>query len=424
MLKILLVGSGGREHAMAWCFARSESVDEVLVVPGNPGTAQENKVRNVEVQSTSFSELADLVRCEGVDLTVVGPEQPIADGIRDYFDEQGLDCFAPTKAAGRLESSKSFAKEFMQRNSIPTAPSLVTSDIEEAMEYIQRKGPPIVIKADGLAAGKGVVVARTTSDALDAARGMLVEQQFGDAGKTVVIEDFLSGEEASFIVLSDGETALPFASSQDHKPVFDGDEGPNTGGMGAYSPAPVITEEMGERVINQIIVPTIHGMSAEGTPFQGFLYVGLMIVNSSPFVVEYNCRFGDPEAQPVLMRLKSDLTHFCKAALEGKLSGMKLEFSVESALAVVLSSAGYPGKYETGFRIDGLDALTENSKVFHAGTRLDGDNVVTSGGRVLNVVGLGPDVAHARDAAYSRAEEIEWPGMHMRGDIGHRAIGR
>ena len=423
-MKILLVGSGGREHAMAWCFARSDIVDEVLAVPGNPGTSQENKVRNIELPLTSFDALAELVRREQVDLTVVGPEQPIAEGIRDYFDEQGLDCFAPTKAAGRLESSKSFAKEFMQRNSIPTAHSLVTGDMEEAEEYIERKGPPIVVKADGLAAGKGVVVARTTSEALDAARGMLVGQRFGDAGKTVVIEDFLAGEEASFIVLSDGETALPFASSQDHKPVFDGDEGPNTGGMGAYSPAPVITEEMSESVMNRIIVPTIRGMSAEGTPLQGFLYVGLMIVNGSPFVVEYNCRFGDPEAQPVLMRLRSDLARFCTAALAGDLAGKRLEFSEQSALAVVLSSAGYPGKYETGYRIDGLDAVAENSKIFHAGTRLDGGEVVTNGGRVLNVVGLGRDVAEARDMAYSRAKEITWPGMHMRGDIGHRAIGR
>ncbi len=409
---------------MAWCFARSESVDEVLVVPGNPGTSQEKKVRNIELQSTNFSALAELVRRERVDLTVVGPEQPIAEGIRDYFDEQGLDCLAPTKAAGRLESSKSFAKEFMQRNSIPTAQSIVTGNIDEANDYIQRKGPPIVVKADGLAAGKGVVVARTTSEALEAARGMLVDQRFGDAGKTIVIEDFLAGEEASFIVLSDGETALPFASSQDHKPVFDGDEGPNTGGMGAYSPAPVITEHMSDSVMNQIIVPTIRGMSSEGTPLQGFLYVGLMIVNSSPFVVEYNCRFGDPEAQPVLMRLQSDLAHFCKAALARELSGQSLKFSEQSALAVVLSSEGYPGKYETGFKIDGLDIVTEDSKIFHAGTCLEGDEVVTNGGRVLNVVGLGRDVAEARDMAYSRATEIAWPGMHMRGDIGHRAIGR
>lgn len=409
---------------MAWCFARSKSVDEVLVVPGNPGTSQEKKVRNIELQSTNFSALAELVRRERVNLTVVGPEQPIADGIRDYFDEYGLDCFAPTKAAGRLESSKSFAKEFMQRNSIPTAQSIVTGDIDEANDYIQRGGPPIVVKADGLAAGKGVVVARTTTEALDAARGMLIDQRFGDAGKTIVIEDFLAGEEASFIVLSDGETALPFASSQDHKPVFDGDEGPNTGGMGAYSPAPVITEEMSESVMKQIIVPTIRGMSSEGTPLQGFLYVGLMIVNGSPFVVEYNCRFGDPEAQPVLMRLRSDLAHFCKAAFAKELSGLSLKFSEQSALAVVLSSEGYPGKYETGFKIEGLDTVSEDSKVFHAGTRLDGDDVVTSGGRVLNVVGLGRDVAQARDIAYSRAKEIGWPGMHMRRDIGHRAIGR
>jgi phosphoribosylamine--glycine ligase len=396
----------------------------VLVVPGNPGTSQESKVRNVVLPSASFSELAGLVRREQVDLTVVGPEQPIAEGIRDYFDEQGLDCFAPTKAAGRLESSKSFAKEFMQRNSIPTAESIVTGDIDEAVQYIQSKEPPIVVKADGLAAGKGVVVARTTSEALVAAREMLVEQRFGEAGKAIVIEDFLAGEEASFIVLSDGETALPFASSQDHKPVFDGDEGPNTGGMGAYSPAPVITEEMGGSVMNQIIFPTIRGMSEEGTPFQGFLYVGLMIVNGSPFVVEYNCRFGDPEAQPVLMRLHSDLAHFCKAALSKELFGLSLRFSEQSALAVVLSSEGYPGKYETGFKISRLDTVTADSKIFHAGTRLVGDEVVTNGGRVLNVVGLGRDVSQAKDVAYSRAKQIAWPGMHMRGDIGHRAIGR
>ncbi|MCY3885151.1 MAG: phosphoribosylamine--glycine ligase [Gammaproteobacteria bacterium] len=423
-MKVLVVGSGGREHALAWSFARSPSVEEVLVVPGNPGTSEEDKVRNVELDSKDFSAFAALVRKEEVDLTVVGPEQPIADGFRDYFDEQGLNCFAPTKAAARLESSKSFAKNFMLRNSIPTAGALITGDFVEASEYIETKEPPIVVKADGLAAGKGVTVARTTSEAVAAAKAMLVEQKFGDAGKLVVIEDFLEGEEASFIVISDGRTALPFASSQDHKPVFDGDQGPNTGGMGAYSPAPIVSEQVTQKAMSQIVMPTIQGMSAEGSPLQGFLYVGLMIVDETPFVVEYNCRFGDPEAQPVLMRLNSDLAQHCMAALANGLSDQRMEFVEESALAVVLSSGGYPEKYETGFSIDGLEKGIDGTKIFHAGTQREGNRIVTNGGRVLSVVGLGRDVSHARDAAYSRAREVNWSGMHMRRDIGHRAIGR
>lgn len=423
-MKILVVGSGGREHALAWCFARSPNVDEVLVVPGNPGTLEESKVRNIELSISDFTVLAGLARQEGVDLTVVGPEQPLADGIRDYFDLQGLDCFAPTRSASRLESSKAFAKEFMFRHSIPTAAALITDDFDEAHDYILGKQLPVVIKADGLAAGKGVTVAHTTNDAVDAARNMMLEQTFGEAGKRVVIEDFLSGEEASYIVISDGENVLPFASSQDHKPVFDGDKGPNTGGMGAYSPAPVVTELVSNKAMNEIVIPTIRGMAAEGSPFQGFLYVGLMIIDNNPFVVEYNCRFGDPEAQPVLMRLQSDLAEHCCAALNNGLTEQRMEFSDESALAVVLSSGGYPGKYETGFPIKGLEKELEATKVFHAGTRRRANEVVTNGGRVLSVVGMGRGVEQARDWAYTRAQQITWPDLHMRMDIGHRAITR
>lgn len=423
-MKVLVVGSGGREHALAWNFGHCPSVEQVLVAPGNPGTEREQGVRNVAIDPTDFPALVKVVHEERVDLTVVGPEQPISEGIRDYFDQFDLACFAPSKSAGRLESSKAFAKSFMARHKIPTAGAFVTQDHREASEYILRKDAPIVIKADGLAAGKGVIVARSTSEAIEAAEGMLTEARFGDAGSTVVIEDFLDGEEASFTLLSDGENVLQFASSQDHKPVYDGDKGPNTGGMGAYSPAPVVTPSVYKKIMQEIVTPTIRGMASDGSPFQGFLYVGLMIVDGNPFVVEYNCRFGDPEAQPVLVRLKSDLANVCSAALQQGLKGHELDFTDEYAVGVVLASKGYPERYEVGFPIDGMDEEVPNTKVFHAGTQNRDGAMVTSGGRVATVIGMGRDIAEAQRAAYARADNIRWEGMHMRRDIGYRALAR
>lgn len=424
-MKVLVVGSGGREHALAWSIARSDSIEEVLVAPGNAGTDIEPKVRNVAIDASDIDALSDWVEDFGIGLTVVGPEQPITEGIRDAFDLRGLKCFAPSKAAAQLEGSKSFAKSFMQRHRIPTAASFVTSSSREAIEYISDRGAPIVVKADGLAAGKGVTVAYSPGEAVDAVESMLSGKAFGDAGETVVIEDFLEGEEASLMLLADGSNVVPFASSQDHKPVFDEDRGPNTGGMGAYSPAPVLTPEVSSRVMSQIVEPTMTGMAEEGMPFQGFLYVGLMIAtDGSPHVVEYNCRFGDPEAQPLMMRLESDLVEFCLNALDGELDRKSLKFADDATVGVVLASGGYPGNYQTGKQIDGLDGDRDGVKTFHAGTKNENGRVVTNGGRVLCVVGQGADVVQAQQAAYNRINEISWEGMHYRRDIGHRAIAR
>lgn len=424
-MKVLVVGSGGREHALAWSIARSDSIEEVLVAPGNAGTDVEPKVRNVAIDVSDIDALSDWVEDFGIGLTVVGPEQPITEGIRDAFVLRGLKCFAPSKAAAQLEGSKSFAKSFMQRHRIPTAASYVTSSSREAIDYISDRGAPIVVKADGLAAGKGVTVAYSVGEAVDAVESMLSGKAFGDAGETVVIEDFLEGEEASLMLLADGSNVVPFASSQDHKPVFDEDRGPNTGGMGAYSPAPVLTPEVSSRVMSQIVEPTMKGMAEEGMPFQGFLYVGLMIAtDGSPYVVEYNCRFGDPEAQPLMMRLESDLVEFCLSALDGELDRKSLKFADDATVGVVLASGGYPGNYQTGKQIDGLDGDREGVKTFHAGTKNENGRVVTNGGRVLCVVGQGADVVQAQQAAYNRINEISWEGMHYRRDIGHRAIAR
>ncbi len=423
-MKILVIGSGGREHALAWSFARSKRVSRVFVAPGNPGTQDEQGVENVDLGVSDFAGIVRFVRQQEVDLTVVGPEQPIAEGIRDYFDQCDLKCLAPSKLAAQLESSKSFAKDFMFRHEIPTAESLTTEDIGEASEYIKGKSMPIVVKADGLAAGKGVTVAQSESEAVETARTMLSGESFGEAGRRVVIEEFLNGEEASFTVLSDGEDVVPFASSQDHKAVYDADQGPNTGGMGAYSPAPVVSNAVHKSVMDSIVLPTIRGMAEDGIPFQGFLYVGLMIVEGAPFVIEFNCRFGDPEAQPVLMRLESDLAVQCLAAVDSGLAGRSLSFREESTVGVVLASGGYPGAYKTGYPIGGLDETDSNCKIFHAGTALQEDSVVTAGGRVLSVVGLGSTIGEAQKTAYARAELIEWPGVHMRRDIGYRAIAR
>ena len=425
-MKLMVVGSGGREHALAWAVARSPQVEAVLVAPGNPGTAAEGgKIRNVAVDADDFGALASLAESHGVDLAIVGPEAPLAAGIRDFFDARGLACFAPTRAAAQLESSKSFAKSFMARHGIPTAAHRTFSDGQAAEDYIRSQGAPIVVKADGLAAGKGVVVAQTVQEAVDSASEMLSGVRFGDAGRQVVVEQFLAGEEASFTCVVDGRQALAFATSQDHKARDEGDNGPNTGGMGAYSPAPVVTQAVHDRVMAEIIDPTVRGMAAEGNPYQGFLYVGLMIApNGAPRVVEYNCRFGDPEAQPVLMRLQSDLARLCQRALGDGVSGIALDWDPRAALGVVLAAGGYPLAYASGDPITGLDDDVVDTKVFHAGTRSDGGNIVTSGGRVLAVVGLGDDIVAAQRKAYARVARIGWRGMQYRRDIGYRALAR
>ena len=423
-MKVLVVGGGGREHALAWAFARSAKVQTVLVAPGNPGTAAEGgKIRNIDVDA-SIDALADCAEREAVDLTVVGPEAPLVAGIRDAFDARQLPCFGPSKAAAQLEGSKSFAKRFMARHDIPTAASATFTDAAAAERYLRSHGTPVVVKADGLAAGKGVVVVREDIDeAVAAMRTMLSGEGFGDAGRTVVVEDLLAGEEASFICLCDGERALPFASSQDHKPRDEGDQGPNTGGMGAYSPAPVISPAVHKRVMAEIVQPTLRGMAAQGTPYQGFLYVGLMIAaDGSPSVVEFNCRFGDPEAQPVLMRLRSDLAVLCQRALAEGLHGTSLDWDSRAALGVVLASGGYPLAYETGDVIAGLDDAVQHTKVFHAGTAYKDGRIVTNGGRVLCVVGMGESIADAQQSAYRRAEKLKWRAMYYRRDIGFRTL--
>ena len=423
-MKVLVVGGGGREHALAWALARSNTVEAVHVAPGNPGTAAEaGKIRNADVEPR-IDVLADYAAREAVDLTVVGPEAALVAGIRDAFDARGLACFGPSKAAARLEGSKSFAKRFMAQHGIPTAASATFTEVAAAERYLRRHGAPVVVKANGLAAGKGVVVVREdVEEAVAAVHAMLADERFGEAGREVVIEDFLAGEEASFTCVCDGERALPLATSQDHKPRDEGDRGPNTGGMGAYSPAPVVTPAIHDRVMAEIVQPTLRGMAAEGAPYQGFLYVGLMIAaDGSPSVVEFNCRFGDPEAQPVLMRLRSDLAAICQSALAGRLQDVALDWDPRAALGVVLASGGYPLAYETGDVITGLDDDAPDSKVFHAGTAAKDGDIVTSGGRVLCVVGLGETIADAQQRAYQRVEKLKWRAMYYRRDIGFRTL--
>ncbi len=424
-MNVLIVGGGGREHALAMAVARSPRVERVFVAPGNPGTAAEHKVANVSLAASDVPGLVEFARAQTVDLTIVGPEAPMSAGIRDAFDAAGLRCFAPTMRAAQLESSKSFAKAFMVRNDIRTARHEVFQSLASAEAFVLQHGAPIVVKADGLAAGKGVVVAQTVPEAIEALRSMF-GGAFGQAGHRVVIEACLTGEEASYIVMTDGVHVLPFATSQDHKRIFDGDRGPNTGGMGAYSPAPVVTPQVDARVMSEIVMPTLRGMAAEGMPYQGFLYVGLMIDDAgAPSVIEFNCRFGDPEAQPVLSRLRSDLVSCCEAALRGELQTTALEFDPRVALGVVLAAAGYPGSAASGACIEGLAAAAAcpGVKVFHAGTRLDGDGrVCTDGGRVLCVVGLGDDLADARLRTYAAVAHINWDGMQYRRDIGQRAL--
>ncbi len=425
-MKILIIGAGGREHALAWKCAQSPRVTEVLVAPGNAGTALEGKIRNVAVSSDDIEALAVLARAEQVGMTIVGPEAPLVAGIVDRFRELGLACFGPTAAAAQLEGSKAFTKDFLARHDIPTAAYRNFSELEPALAYIREQGAPIVIKADGLAAGKGVIVAQTVEEAEKAATDMLAGGSFGDAGTTIVVEEFLAGEEASFIVMTDGKTVLPMATSQDHKARDEGDTGPNTGGMGAYSPAPVVTPEVEQRIMDLVIRPTLAGMQADGNPYLGFLYAGLMIMpDGTPKVIEFNCRFGDPETQPIMARLQSDLVELCLATLDGSLSDRKAMWDPRAALGVVMAAGGYPAGYAKGNVIIGLEtADSDVQKVFHAGTASEGDNVVTSGGRVLCVVGLGDTVAEAADKAYEAVDRIDWQDVYCRRDIGHRAIAR
>jgi len=425
-MNILIIGSGGREHALAWKCAQSPRVDEVLVAPGNAGTAREAKVRNIDVSADDIEALAAFVRAEGVDLTIVGPEAPLVAGVVDRFNELGLPCFGPTAAAAQLEGSKAFTKDFLARHAIPTAAYRNFSELEPAIDYIRERGAPIVIKADGLAAGKGVIVAMTLEEAEQAATDMLAGGSFGEAGTRIVVEEFLDGEEASFIIITDGETVLPLATSQDHKARDEGDVGPNTGGMGAYSPAPVVTAEIERRIMDEVIRPTLDGMKADGNPYLGFLYAGLMIMDDgTPRVIEFNCRMGDPETQPILCRLKSDLVDICLATLEGDLRKCDAVWDTRAALGVVMAAGGYPASYAKGKVITGLDVADSNTqKVFHAGTAMAGDKVVTSGGRVLCVVGLGETVADAAQDAYAAVDKIDWEDAYFRRDIGHRAIAR
>jgi phosphoribosylamine--glycine ligase len=421
-MKVLVIGTGGREHALAWKLAQSPRVAEVLVAPGNAGTAAEEKCRNVPVAAADIAGLVALARAESVGLTVVGPEGPLVAGVADAFDAAGLTCFGPRRAAARLEGSKQFAKEFLARHRIPSARYFAFTRATFDSGRVRAQRPPIVVKADGLAAGKGVVIAATADEAIRAAERMFAGA-FGEAGRNVVVEEFLAGEEASFIVMADGRNVLPLATSQDHKRLLDGDTGPNTGGMGAYSPAPVVTPELHERILRDVIRPTILGLAAEGMPYTGFLYAGLMIApDGTPNVLEFNCRLGDPETQPVLTRLKSDLVTLCEAALEGRLDRVQAEWDPRTALGVVLAAAGYPDEPRTGDVITGLDeAARQPGKVFHAGTRASDGSVVTAGGRVLCAVGLGERVADAKRAAYALAERIKWNGMQYRRDIGWRA---
>ena len=425
-MKVLVTGGGGREHALAWRLSLGSSVSAVYVAPGNAGTALERNIHNVNMAVDDFPRLADFAHKEGIDLTIVGPEAPLVDGFADYFKERGLRCFGPSRAAARLEGSKAFAKGFLQRHGIPTAASVTFTDLVAAKAYVHRHGLPIVIKADGLAAGKGVVVAHSLKEAEAALTAMLSGDAFGDAGRKVVVEEFLEGEESSFIALCDGRTALPLASSQDHKAAFDGDQGPNTGGMGAYSPAPVISAVLHARIMASIVRPTLAGMAAEGAPYTGFLYVGLMITpGGEAKVIEFNCRLGDPEAQPILMRLQSDLAAACCAALDEGLQGQSLAWDERTALGVVMAAGGYPGQYAKGHPITGLDIVQgRHCKVFHAGTQLTGDAVVSNGGRVLCVVGLGKTVTAAQGKAYAAVGDIDWRDVRYRSDIGYRAVAR
>ena len=427
-MKVLVIGAGGREHALAWRCAASARVQEVLVAPGNAGTALEPKCRNVPVGAEDIPALVDLARREGVQLTIVGPEGPLVAGVVDAFEAAGLACFGPRRQAARLEGSKAFTKDFLERHGIPTARSRTFTREDYDPSWLERQPLPLVIKASGLAAGKGVIIAETLEEAR-AAVGEMFAGRFGHAGEQVVVEEFLRGEEVSFIVMADGAHVLPLATSQDHKRRDDGDRGPNTGGMGAYSPAPRVTPELHARIMREVIEPTIAGLAADGTPYTGFLYAGLMVAeDGTPNVLEFNCRLGDPETQPVLSRLRSDLAVLCEAALAGRLDTVSAQWDLRAALGVVLAARGYPDTVRKGDRIEGLERAAAlaagRGKVFHAGTRLEGGRVLTDGGRVLCAVGLGESVSTAAETAYALVGAIHWPDMQYRRDIGHRAIAR
>lgn len=425
-MNILIIGNGGREHALAWKVAQSPLAENVYVAPGNAGTASEPALQNVAISATDIPALVAFAQEKQIGLTIVGPEAPLVIGVVDAFRAAGLTIFGPTQAAAQLEGSKAFTKDFLARQQIPTAFYQNFTDVEPALAYVRSQGAPIVIKADGLAAGKGVIVAMTLEEAENAVQDMLAGNAFGDAGHRIVIEEFLEGEEASFIVMVDGDNVLPMATSQDHKRVGDQDTGPNTGGMGAYSPAPVVTDEIHQRVMDQVIWPTVRGMKAEGNTYTGFLYAGLMIsADGQPKVIEFNCRFGDPETQPIMMRLRSDLVEMCLAACHGKLDQVTSDWDARPALGVVMAAGGYPGDYTSGDVISGLpQSEAEDSKVFQAGTALRGDDTVTNGGRVLCVTALGKTVAEAQAQAYAVAKGITWNGSFYRNDIGYRAIAR
>ena len=425
-MKVLIVGSGGREHALAWKTAQADSIESVFVAPGNAGIDLEPKCQNLAIDSNDISGLLSFATDKQIDLTIIGPEAPLVDGIVDAFNDAGLKCFGPSAGAAQLEGSKAFTKDFLAKYQIPTGDYQVFTDADHACDYIDQQGAPIVIKADGLAAGKGVIVAHTIEEAQTAARDMLIDNKFGDAGARVVVEEFLAGEEASFICMVDGENVLPMATSQDHKARDNGDLGPNTGGMGAYSPAPVVDDKVHARIMQEVIEPTVKGMQSEGLPYVGFLYAGLMITpDGTPKVIEYNCRFGDPETQPIMMRLQSDLAGLCLAALDKKLDTATANWDSRAALGVVLAAGGYPESYAKGSPIVGLDNCdTESCKTFHAGTAKNGNDVVTSGGRVLCVTALGDSVTQAQDLAYASVDKISWDKMYYRNDIGYRAVAR
>ncbi len=426
-MKVLIVGSGGREHALAWKASRSDLTSEIYVAPGNGGTALERDITNVEISAEDIDGLASFALKNKIDLTIVGPEVPLVLGITDEFKKKGLRCFGPSKDAARLEGSKDFMKDFLSRNNIPTALYKSFTDINLAKDYVKNHSIPVVIKADGLAAGKGVIIANSTEEAVEAIEQCMEDKEFGEAGSKVVIEEFLEGEEASFIVLTDGNVILPLASSQDHKARDDGDKGPNTGGMGAYSPAPVVTENLHKKIMDEIIIPTIEGLNKEGMNYCGFLYAGLMIdKNKNIKVLEFNCRFGDPETQPILLRMKSDLINLCFEAAEGKLVESEIVWDERVSLGVVMAAGGYPNNYDKGFEISGLlEDETEDLKIFHAGTSLNNeDKVVTNGGRVLCVTALGSNTKEAKEKAYQRVKSIKWEKAYFRRDIGYRALNR
>jgi phosphoribosylamine--glycine ligase len=425
-MKVLIIGSGGREHSLAWKIAQSANVEAVYVAPGNAGTAGEPKIENITIDVMDFENLANFAKSESITLTIVGPEAPLVDGVVDYFNQRQLPCFGPSAKAAQLEGSKAFTKDFLSRHNIPTSSYKTFTEIKAATTYINQKGAPIVIKADGLAAGKGVIVAMTNDEAIAAVEDMLSGNKFGTAGNRVVIEGFLAGEEASFIAMVDGNNVLPMATSQDHKARDNGDLGPNTGGMGAYSPAPVVSDEIYQRIMNQVILPTVKGMATDGNDYTGFLYAGLMISPEGEInVIEFNCRFGDPEAQPVMLRLKSDLAQLCLAAIDGKLDTQSADWDSRSAVGVVLAAGGYPNSYNKGDVVSGLPVKPDaDRKVFHAGTTEVNGQIVTNGGRVLCATALGDSVSEAQAAAYEQVHQIHWDNVYFRSDIAYRAIAR